>query len=170
MSSLRSCVALGNHITSLCLSCFFFFVINVTEIIKIFISFMSTKWDVWLKEPRTMSAPYTAHEPSECLWNLMYLTITTHLLSKHVWNVCHRSGTKLGAGNTVMNKTKNRPCPYRAYNNTVGETITNPSNHTHECRIKTALYVKKSLGKGIFIGSFHLVRDGGGKISEGSCV
>lgn len=99
----------------------------------------------------------------------MDLTITTHLLSRHVWNVYHRSGTKLGAGNTMMNKTKNRPCPYRAYN-TVGETITHPSNHTHECRIKTALYVKKSWGKSIFIGSFHLVRDGGRKISEGSCV
>lgn len=53
----------------------------------------------------------------------MYLTITTHFLSKYVWGVYHRSGAKLGADNTMMNKTKTRPFPYRAYN-AVGETST----------------------------------------------
>lgn len=129
---------------------------------------MSIKWDVWLKELRTMSGSGIAHEYSEGLWNLMYLTLTTHFLSKYVWDVYHRSGAKLGADNTIMNKPKTdhslielimqweRQVQYN--------TVSDPSNHTHECRIKTALYDKKSWGKSIFIGSFHLVRDGGGTI------
>ena len=70
----RAIAFLGNCITCLCLSCFFFFVVNVTEVIKIL--FMSIKWDVWPKKLRTMSAPCIS------TW-AQWVPMKSHVLNNH---------------------------------------------------------------------------------------
>lgn len=64
------------------------------------------------------------------------LTIFTYLFRQYLFNVYYGPGAVLGAGNTMVNKTKNRPCPYGAYN-TMREEAINYSNHTSKSGINS---------------------------------